>query len=609
MPVNEKLKEIPAKPGVYLFQDRQKKVLYVGKAKNLRNRIRSYFQKSRDLDPRIMIMSKKINDFEFIITDSEVEALILEANLIKEHRPRYNVNLKDDKSFPYIRITAEDFPQVFPTRNIIRDGSTYFGPYTNVKEMRDALTTLKRIFALRSCKFDLNKTTIKNKKVPLCLEYYIKKCKGPCQQLQSREEYLEIVIRVKEFLRGKTSSIKDELEKDMLQNSSEQKFEEAARIRDKIEILEKYRNSQKMVMSDLEDRDVFALAHEDDDACAVIFKIREGKVINRVHYYLSSVLHKSSSEILSHFVTQYYTGNDEIPREIYLPEPISEQNLTTQWLTSRAEARISLLVPKVGDKKKLINMCQKNARYLLEELKLQKLKSKDYIPHVLKSLQRDLHLQVAPKRIECFDISNIQGSDPVASMVCFINGRPKKSEYRKYAIRIKSSPDDFAMMREVIKRRYSRQIAENKAFPDLIIVDGGKGQLSSALAVLRELDMNKQPVIGLAKRLEEIFLPGITDPQTLPRTSSSLKLLQQIRDEAHRFAITFHREKRSKRTIKSVLDDVPGIGEKRKQALLKKFGSLKKIKTLNVEILTKDGHLPQRLAQAVYDHLHREDTS
>ncbi len=607
MPVHDKLKDLPTKPGVYLFQDKQKIVLYVGKAKNLRNRVRSYFQKSRDLDPRILIMSRKIYDFEFIITDSEVEALILEANLIKEHRPKYNVNLKDDKSFPFIRITAEDFPQVFPTRNIIRDGSTYFGPYTNVKEMRDALTTLKRIFFIRSCKYDLNKTTIKNKKVSLCLEYYIKKCKGPCQQLQTKNEYNETIMRVREFLRGKTSHIKEQLDNEMHLCAADQNFEEAARIRDKIEVLEKYRNSQKIVMSDLEDRDVFAMAHEDDDACAVIFKIREGKVINRVHYYLSSVLHKSSPEILSHFINQFYTGNDEIPREIFLPEPIAQQKVTEKWLNSRVESRVSIHVPKVGDKKKLITMCQKNAKYLLEELKLQKMKSKDYVPHVLKSLQRDLRLPKTPKRIECFDISNIQGSDPVASMVCFLNGRPKKSEYRKYAIRVKSTPDDFAMMREVIERRYTRLVSEKKDFPDLIIVDGGKGQLSSALSVMAKLNINDQAIIGLAKRLEEVFLPGISDAQMLPRTSSSLKLLQQIRDEAHRFAITFHRQKRKKRTIKSTLDEVPGIGEKRRNALLKKFGSIKNMETLNVEIFKEEGNLPEELAQKLYDHLHKNN--
>ena len=600
--LTDKLKNIPTKPGVYIYYDRQKKVLYVGKAKNLRNRVRSYFQKSRSLDPRLTLMISKIADLEFIVTDTEVEALILEANLIKDKKPRYNVDLRDDKTFPYIRITAEDFPQVFTTRKVIRDGSIYFGPYTNVKDMRDALTTLKGIFTIRSCKFDLNDTVVANKKVQLCLDYYIQKCKGPCQQYQSKESYSEMIVRVKEFLQGKTTRLREELVLEMQDLASRQKYEDAAKIRDKINALEKYRNLQKIVMADILDRDIFAMASEDDDACAVIFKIREGKVINRIHYYLSSVLHKPSEEILEHFINQYYTRTDEIPREIYLMENLKQSQNIEKWLGSRVSHSVKLIVPKVGEKKKLIDMCLTNARYLLEELKLQKLKNKDYIPHVLASMQRDLNLPKPPRHIECFDISNIQGSDPVASMVCFRNGRPLKSDYRKFLIKSKSTPDDFAMMREVIRRRYTRLIKEKKALPDLIVVDGGKGQLSSAVLVLNKLGLSSQPVIGLAKRLEEIFIPGHSDAQMLPRTSSSLKLLQNIRDEAHRFAITFHRQQRKKRTLTSTLDEIPGIGAKRRNDLLKIFGSLKKIRESDLSTLIKVGKLPESIARNVYRH-------
>jgi excinuclease ABC subunit C len=604
MSVTEKLKSLPTKPGVYLFKDKQKKVLYVGKAKNLRNRIRSYFQKSRSPDPRLQIMIDKINDLEYIITDSEIEALILEANLIKENKPRYNVNLKDDKSFPYIRITAEDFPQVFSTRTMIRDGSSYFGPYTNVRDMRNALNTLKRIFSIRSCQYDLNPMVIEKKKVSLCLDYYIHKCKGPCQQLQDKDDYNLMIGHVREFLRGKTSGLRVQLEQEMQIRSEEQKYEEAARIRDKIGILEKYRNSQKIVLPDQEDRDVFAMAVEEDDACAVIFKIREGKVINRVHFYLSTVRHQTPAEILEYFINQYYSRSDEIPRELFLTEEISQGPLIEEWLSTRVDHKVSIVVPKIGEKKKLMTLCEKNAAYLLEELKLQKMKSKDYIPHSLRSLQRDLRLNVIPRRIECFDISNIQGSDPVASMVCFINGRPKKSEYRKFSIKSKSTPDDFAMMKEVINRRYSRLLREKKELPQLIVVDGGKGQLSSALSVLESLALTAQPVIGLAKRLEEIFFPGIPDAQILPRTSSSLRLLQQIRDEAHRFAITFHRQKRTKRTLRSDLDNIPGIGPQRRNLLLSRFGSIKKLKNLTPDDLIKKGKMPVHLAHKIYDHFH-----
>jgi excinuclease ABC subunit C len=604
MNIDDKLNTLPTKPGIYQFIDNKGEILYVGKAINLRSRIRSYFQKSRSLDPRLMIMVKKISDLQFIITDSDVEALILEANLIRKHKPRYNINLKDDKSYPYIRITAEDFPQVYPTRKLVRDGSSYFGPYTNVKDMRNALATLKRIFSIRSCKFNLNPETITQKKVDLCLDYYIKKCKGPCQGLQTKQDYLHMIDFVKEFLRGKTSRLQVELEGEMRSLSEDQKYEDAARVRDKIDVLEKYRNSQKIVMSDEKDRDIFAMASEDDDACAVIFKIREGKVINRVHYYLSSVLHKNSEEILEQFINQYYTRTDELPNEILLIEQIDKQDVIEKWLSSRTDRPVKIVNPKAGEKKKLVKMCEKNARYLLEELKLQKMKAQDFVPHVVNSLQRDLRLKNPPRRIECFDISNIQGSDPVASMVCFVDGRPRKSEYRKFSIKSKSTPDDFAMMREVMQRRYSRLLDENKKFPDLIVVDGGKGQLSSALSVLKKLKIKDQPIIGLAKRLEEIFFPGQPDAQMLPRTSSSLKLLQQIRDEAHRFAITFHRQKRKKRTIRSDLDNISGVGPKRRNNLLKKFGSVKKIKDLDFQELKQKGNLPDQIALNIYNHFH-----
>jgi excinuclease ABC subunit C len=601
MSLDDKLDMLPTKPGIYQFIGQKGQILYVGKAKNIRNRVKSYFQKSRSLDPRLMIMVKKISDLEFIITDSDVEALILEANLIREHKPRYNINLKDDKSFPYIRITAEDFPQVFPTRRMIKDGSSYFGPYTNVKEMRNALATLKRLFSIRSCKYNLTPDVVEKKKVALCLDYYIKKCKGPCQGLQKKDAYQEMIEQVKEFLRGKTSRLQIELDKEMQELSESQKYEDAARIRDKIDILEKYRNSQKMVMSDAKDRDIFAMAREDDDACAVIFKIREGKVINRVHYYLGGVLHKKPDELLEQFLNQYYTRTEELPHEILLIEQIAHQDIIEKWLSFRANRPVKIVNPKTGEKKNLLKMCAKNAHYLLEELKLQKMKTRNFVPHVLNALQRDLHLSKPPRRIECFDISNIQGTDPVASMVCFIDGRPRRSEYRKFAIRSKSTPDDFAMMREVIQRRYSRLLSEKKDLPDLIVIDGGKGQLSSARGVLNKLHVQDQPIIGLAKRLEEIFFPGHPEAQILPKTSSSIKLLQQIRNEAHRFAITFHRQKRKKRTITSTLDQIPGIGSKRRNELLKKFGSVKKIKELELADLTQKGGLPEQIAINLYN--------
>jgi excinuclease ABC subunit C len=620
MDINKKLCNLPQKPGVYLFKNQDGKILYVGKAKKLRNRVRSYFsqrngslQKSNSLpkgttanNPRLQSLITKLTDFDYIVTDSDVEALILEANLIKQYKPRYNVNLKDDKSYPYIRITAEDFPQVFPTRKVIRDGSNYFGPYTNVKQMRASLTVLKRLFTIRSCKYHLTDDTILRRKVKLCLDYYIKKCKGPCQALQSKEEYHKTIEKVKQFLKGKTLDILYDLRQEMQYFSDQLAFEEAAHIRNKIEILEKYRNSQKVVTKDLLDRDVFAVAREDNDACAVIFKIREGKVLGRVHYYLNGVLNREINEITEHFINQYYNNSDEIPDEIFIPLELENQSTIENWLQSRSGQKIKMIAPKIGEKKKLMTMCEKNAGYLLEELKLQKMQKKGYIPHALYSLQRDLHLEKPPRHIECFDISNLSGTDAVGAMVCFIDGKPKKSEYRRYQIKTKDTPDDYLMMKEVVRRRYLRILSEKKELPELIIVDGGKGQLSSTVSALKELKIINQPVIALAKRLDEIFFPGISASQMLPKTSSSLKLLQHIRDEAHRFAVSYHRIKRKKRSLTSRLDQIAGIGPKRRNELIKTFGSLQNMSQLNIEEIYQRGKIPKEIAQRIFHFLHAQ---
>ena len=599
--IEEKLKNIPAKPGCYLFKDKNKKILYVGKAGVLRNRVRSYFQ-SGPIHPKINALVKRIADIEYIVTDSEVEALILENNLIKKHKPRYNVNLKDDKTYPYIRITNEDFPQVFVTRKVVRDGSHYFGPYTDVKNVRYTLKTLQQIFTIRSCKYNLTAEVIHKKKVQLCLDYYIHKCKGPCQGLQSKEDYNKEIDRVHRFLKGKTDDLVKEIRNEMTSFSDRMEFEEAARFRDKLTALENYRNSQKVVYHDFIDRDILAIAKEDDDACAALFKVRESKITGRIHYYMAQVEWKTVPEIIGTFIEQYYFKSDEIPQEIFIQEKIADKTPIETWLTDRLGKKVNIIVPLQGEKKKLVDLAQKNAKYLLEELKLQKLKSKDYVPHVVKALQRDLRLKNEPRHIECFDISNIQGTDPVASMVCFINGKPKKSEYRRFKIQTKDTPDDFAMMREVVKRRYSRLLKEKKKLPDLIMIDGGKGQLSSALGVLNELGIQNQQIIGLAKRLEEVFFPGVSEAQMLPHTSSSLRLMQQIRDEAHRFAITFHRERRKKRTISSELDKIEGIGPQRRKQLLKIFGSIKNIQLLSIDEIVEKGKIPINIAENIYKH-------
>lgn len=601
MTLIEKVDALPTKPGCYLFKDKVGKVIYVGKAAILRNRVRSYFQKSRPHEPRLQALVNKIADVEIFVVDSEIEALILENNLIKDRKPRFNVNLKDDKSYPFIRITHEDFPQVFVTRKIIRDGSSYFGPYTDVKNLRYTLKTLRHIFSIRSCKYDLTPMVLKRGNVKLCLDFYINKCKGPCQLKFSKEGYNLVIAKVRRFLKGKTDELVKELKSEMEELSLNLEFEEAARTRDKLLTLENYRNNQKMVQSDHRDRDVIVVKKEDNDACAVLVKIRDGKILGRIHTYLKNTEWFNEKELLNRFINDYYISTEDFPQDILVQFEIESIKVIEEFLSESSQRKVSFIFPQIGEKKKLIDLCLQNAGYLLQELKFQRLKAKDYVPHSVSSLQRDLRLNKPPRRIECFDISNIQGTDPVASLVCFIDGRPKKSEYRKFNIRVKSTPDDFAMMREAIERRYSRLQKEEKSFPDLIIVDGGKGQLSSACAILKKLKVKNQPIIGLAKRLEEVFFPGVSEAQMLPRTSSSLRLIQQLRDEAHRFAVMAHRKRRSKRTLTSQLDKIEGIGENRRNFLLKTFGSVKKIKGIPLEDLVNVGKLPQKTAQNVFE--------
>ncbi|HQU74555.1 MAG TPA: excinuclease ABC subunit UvrC, partial [Calditrichia bacterium] len=512
--LEEKLKNLPTEPGVYLYYNNQGKVIYVGKAKSLRSRVRNYFQDPRNLDPKTQRLVKHIANLHTILVDSEVEALILEANLIKEHKPRYNVVLKDDKSYPFIRITNEPFPQVFVTRTLVKDGSRYLGPYTEVKHLRHIMKTVRKIFPIRSCRFFLDDQVIAARKVRLCLDYHIKRCQGPCEALVSQAEYQDMINQVERFLKGKTRDLVKELEERMTRMAGEMNFEEAARIRDQIHLIEEFNFlPRKVVLGDLEDRDVFAIAREDDDACGVVFKIRDGKVVGRQHFYLSAVAENPDGEILETFLKQYYLKIDYLPRQILMSTELSsEHTLIEDWLSKEAGYKVELAVPQKGDKHKLVKLCTTNAKFLLDELMLQKFQRNDHIAFNVEDLQKHLTLEKPPIRIEGFDISNIQGTDAVASMVCFINGRARKSEYRIFKIRSKSTPDDFAMMHEAVFRRYKRRLEEGEPFPDLILIDGGKGQLGSAVQALSELGIENQPILGLAKRLEEVFVPGRQDP-------------------------------------------------------------------------------------------------
>lgn len=595
-----KLNNLPKKPGVYQFKDVTGKIIYVGKAKILKSRVRQYFQ-SRPQQGKTGMMISKINDFEIISTDTEVEALILEFNLIKELKPRYNVNLKDDKTYPYIVITAEPFPRIFPTRRKRSDGGRYFGPYTDVKAMRYVLKSIRDIFMIRSCSLNLTEENIKEGKFKTCLDFHIHKCEGPCVGLVLRSDYNDMVNQVAKLLNGKTTTLENELREKMEELSANMMFEQAARLRDKIEALQVYNSKQKMVDDEIIDRDIFAVEQEDNDACGMVLKIRDGRVIGKSHYYFTNVLEQPQEEILEKLVTNYYAKAEFVPEEIFFQTETENKEAIKTWLTEKRGAKVEIHIPKIGNKVKLIRMVAANARLMLEELKLAKMK-REFIAPSLNSLKRDLKLNRIPRRIECFDISHIQGTDTVASMVVFQDAKPKKSDYRKYKIQSVTNdvgePDDFLSMREVIHRRYRRLTDEKSEMPDLIVIDGGKGQLSSAVKVLSDMGVqianpkgvsdaefkNAPNVIGLAKRLEEVFMPNDSDPQIIPKTSSGLTLLQRVRDEAHRFAVEFHRSLRDKRTLTSELNEIKGIGETTTKRLLNKYGSFQGVK----EALEKD---------------------
>lgn len=584
--LEDRLNSLPALPGIYQFLNEKGKVIYVGKAKNLRSRVRSYFKNNVD-SPKTAILVSKISDLQLIITNSDIEALVLENNLIKDLKPRYNILLKDDKTFPYIRVTNEPFPQIFPTRNIIKDGSKYFGPYTDVKNMKNSLRVMNKIFKIRSCRLDITQEAIEKKKFKVCLDFHIKKCEGPCEGLVTQEHYNGMVNQIIKVLRGKTDELINELKTQMESASTKLEFEKAAELRDRIDQLQVYSSKQKVVTNDLEDRDIISAAYEGKDAAATILNIRSGKLVGKRQLNLGCEVNEEAGLIYAAIIKFYYSEFVEVPREVVIENEPEESESLIEWLNTKAIKKCKFVIPqKQSDAKSLLMMCKQNAKLQLKEIQLQRMKKEGNVPYPLSALQRDLRLKKLPRVIECFDNSNLQGSDAVASMVVFVDGKPKKSLYRKFIIKTVEGPDDFASMREIIHRRYSRLMEEKQPLPDLIMVDGGKGQLSSAITSLDELGMKGYEVIGLAKRLEEVFLPGEPEAQSIPKTSSSLKLLQYLRDEAHRFAITFHRERRSKRTFTSELLEIKGIGEKVAQKLLTSF-SLDEIKNAGIIKLTE----------------------
>ena len=597
-PIKDTVKNIPKDPGVYFFKNNKNDIIYIGKAKNIRNRVRTYFQKNKYQSPKNISMIKRIVDVEWIVVRNEVEALLTEANLIKKHQPFYNVNLKDDKSFPFIRITNEPYPRVFITREIVRDGSKYFGPYTDVIYLRRTLKAIRRIFPVRSCDFFIDENVIQEKKISLCLDYHIKKCEGPCEGLVSSHKYNEMIDSIISFLHGKTKKSEDYINNQMKLAAKELRYEDAGIFRDQLHAMREFMDKQIKINADFDDRDIIGFSKQNDFGIVVIVRIRNGRIASREKLSLNN-LDNNDSAVIRTVITQFYLDTDYIPSEIcsqYKPDSIDE---LSKWLKEKKGKNVKIIVPQKGEKAKQVRLAHQNAKLLLGEWILNKKKRKDLIPKMIKQLQDDLQLKGAPRNIECFDISHLGGTNTVASMVSFFDGKPKKTEYRKYNIKTVSGIDDFASIREVVLRRYKRLKNEDKGFPDLVVVDGGKGQLSMAVSALRELGLDYIPTISLAKKLEEVFVPGQSNAQTIHKQSPGLILLRQIRDEAHRFAIEFQRGKRKKSITKSAFLSVKGVGIKKSQFLLSEYKDMSIIAGLEIDKLVNELKVPASSAKEI----------
>lgn len=595
--IQQALAVLPDKPGVYLMHDANGKVIYVGKAVVLKNRVRSYFRNLASHTPKVKAMVEKIAEIETIVTSSEVEALILECNLIKKYRPRYNIMLKDDKTYPFLKVTMnEDFPRIYVTRRQVRDGAKYYGPYADVGAMHDTVKLLRTMFPLRTCR--------KMNPDRPCLNYHIKRCLAPCAGYVSREEYGNMIKSVCMVLDGRTTELERDLKRRMQEASDNYAFEEAARLRDQLQAVTRLNEQQKAVTGSGGDMDVIGFAKDMTGICLQIFFVRKGKLIGRDNFFLPDG-GEAEAEVMSAFVKQYYNEATFIPKEIVIPflPDEEEKQIIEIWLADKAERKAELILPQRGVKKELLALANDNAKKLLEErLRKGSLALKDDLA-AAEELQLALALPNPLERMDCFDISHTQGTETVASMVVFRNGSISKKDYRKYKIvSAEGKPDDFKSMQEVVYRRYK----DYEDLPSLVVIDGGKGQLSSALEVIRGLGLHDLPVVGLAKREEEIFIPGQSESILLDRDSASLHLIQRIRDEAHRFAITFHRKLRGKRNLVSVLDHVEGIGPKRRQELWKAFKTLDAMKQASVEELATVEGMNYPAAQTLYDFFRME---
>ncbi len=604
------------------MKDAREKVLYVGKAAVLRNRVRSYFQKSAGLPPKIRRMVKLVDDFEFIVTESEQEAFLLESNLIKRHKPHFNARLKDDKSYPFIKIdTTEDYPQVYITRKVLEDGSRYFGPYASAGSVRRTLALLKKLFPYRSC----TKTITGTDERP-CLDYHIHRCVGPCIGVVDKAGYAEVIDQVVLFMEGRTDRVTRSIKKHMTAASESLEFERAAALRDQLAAIESVHEGQKVLHLSSENMDVIATATLRNESWVEVFFIRQGKLIGRDHFIMEGTADDDPGQTVASFIRQFYAANPYIPRRILVPWVPEEREAIQTWLSDRREGTVLVQVPQRGEKRRLVEMVEENAERGLEQLKIKQAETTD-LQAAVEELQEALNLPRPPRRIECYDISNTQGTNSVGSMVVFEDARSKKSDYRRFKIKDVAGVDDYSSMREVLTRRFKRyknRTADGSATggagpsdtgtspdstkawakqPDLVLIDGGKEHLGAALQVFLELGIDSVPLASLAKENEELFVPHTPEPIVLPKTSPALFLVQRARDEAHRFAITFHRERRSKGSIKSAMDLVPGIGPKRRKMLMRRFGSATGVRDATVEDIAAVPGMTMTLARTVKDYL------
>ena len=611
--IQEELKKLPGKPGVYLMHDEKDAIIYVGKAISLKNRVRQYFQSSRNKGAKIEQMVTHISRFEYIVTDSELEALVLECNLIKEHRPKYNTMLMDDKTYPFIKVTVnEPFPRVMMVRRMKKDKAKYFGPYTSAGAVKDTIELIRKLYHIRSCNRSLPKDIGKERP---CLNYHIHQCYAPCQGYISREEYRKSIDEVVRFLNGNYDPILKELEEKMLDASENLEFEKAIEYRELLASVQKIAQKQKITDTAGDDRDIIAMASEGEDAVVQVFFIRGGRLIGRDHFYLKIAENDTKSEILSSFIKQFYAGTPYIPAELMLPEEIEDQEIIEEWLTTRREHKVRLRIPKKGTKEKLVELAQKNAQMVLKNDKERLKREEGRTIGAVKELEKILGL-TGIIRMEAYDISNTNGFDSVGSMVVYEHGKPKRNDYRKFKIKSVQGPDDYASMNEVLTRRFEHGLRERQdesetggfqAFPDLIMMDGGRGQVNIALEVLEKLNLHI-PVCGMVKddnhRTRGLYFNNVELP--IDRNSECFRLITRIQDEAHRFAITFHRQLRSKGQVHSILDDIPGVGPARRKDLMRSFENIEAIRNATVDNLKELPSMNEKSAQEVYKFFHQD---